>query len=124
MSSPEELAREKIVQHLQSAQLDRVSRVCISTTQRLYSMLREFFFWLKMFTARRDQREETGSASWPWHNPRHRVENKASWGAATSIGKPRGRLSGRERVKGFYFDNANHVRRFPFVRASDRFSAN
>jgi type I restriction enzyme, R subunit len=28
------------VQHLQSAQLDRVSRVCISTIQRLYSMLR------------------------------------------------------------------------------------
>src|SRR5204863_2704947 len=26
------------VQHLQSAQLDRVSRVCISTIQRLYSM--------------------------------------------------------------------------------------
>src|SRR5437762_5520967 len=33
------------IQHLQSAQLDRVSRVCISTIQRLYSMLREFFFW-------------------------------------------------------------------------------
>ena len=32
------------VQHLQSAQLDRVSRVCISTIQRLYSMLRCFFF--------------------------------------------------------------------------------
>jgi|GEM_PF-3676733 len=29
------------VQHLQSAQLDRVSRVCISTIQRLYSMLRD-----------------------------------------------------------------------------------
>src|SRR5438094_1787624 len=28
------------VQHLQSAQLDRVSRVCTSTIQRLYSMLR------------------------------------------------------------------------------------
>src|SRR5216117_4068552 len=28
------------IQHLQSAQLDRVSRVCISTIQRLYSMLR------------------------------------------------------------------------------------
>ena len=28
------------VQHLQTAQLDRVSRVCISTIQRLYSMLR------------------------------------------------------------------------------------
>src|SRR6266550_9156545 len=34
------------VQHLQSAQLDRVSRVCISTIQRLYSMLRSFLFWL------------------------------------------------------------------------------
>ncbi len=34
------------VQHLQSAQLDRVSRVCISTTQRLYSMLRDIFFLL------------------------------------------------------------------------------
>ena len=32
------------VQHLQSAQLDRVSRVCISTIQRLYSILRSFFF--------------------------------------------------------------------------------
>ena len=32
------------VQHLQSAQLDRVSRVCISTIQRLYSMLRSL--WL------------------------------------------------------------------------------
>src|SRR5438874_7317179 len=34
------------VQHLQSAQLDRVNRVCISTIQRLYSMLRSFF-WVK-----------------------------------------------------------------------------
>src|SRR5438094_2977430 len=33
------------VQHLQSAQLDRVSRVCISTIQRLYSMLQSLFFW-------------------------------------------------------------------------------
>src|SRR5438094_5140565 len=56
MPSPEELAANKRhafslndgrkftelynVQHLQSAQLDRVSRVCISTIQRLYSMLR------------------------------------------------------------------------------------
>src|SRR5438876_11677539 len=71
MSSPEELAREKIVHHLQrsqreavrhrrearrvdareridqSAQLDRVSRVCISTIQRLYSMLRWFLFWIE-----------------------------------------------------------------------------
>jgi type I restriction enzyme, R subunit len=35
------------VQHLQSAQLDRVSRVCISTIQRLYSMLRSLFFWIE-----------------------------------------------------------------------------
>ena len=35
------------VQHLQSAQLDRVSRVCISTIQRLYSMLRCLFFWIE-----------------------------------------------------------------------------
>jgi len=35
------------VQHLQSAQLDRVSRVCISTIQRLYSMLRFSFFWIE-----------------------------------------------------------------------------
>src|SRR5438874_13467377 len=35
------------VQHLQSAQLDRVRRVCISTIQRLYSMLHESFFSLK-----------------------------------------------------------------------------
>ena len=35
------------VQHLQSAQLDRVSRVCISTIQRLYSMLRWFLFWIE-----------------------------------------------------------------------------
>jgi type I restriction enzyme R subunit len=40
MQKPEAQAREKLVQHLQSAQLDRVSRVCISTIQRLYSMLR------------------------------------------------------------------------------------
>src|SRR5438067_5730638 len=35
------------VQPLQSAQLDRVSRVCISTIQRLYSMLRQFFFCIE-----------------------------------------------------------------------------
>ena len=64
-------AREKIVQHLQwsqrdavrhrrearrvdareridqSVQLDRVSRVCISTIQRLYSMLRSLLFWIE-----------------------------------------------------------------------------
>src|SRR2546430_17022427 len=51
------------VQHLQSAQLDRVSRVCISTIQRLYSMLREFVIGDRNTdAARRDQREETGSA--------------------------------------------------------------
>jgi hypothetical protein len=31
----------------QSAQLDRVSRVCISTIQRLYSMMRSLFFWIE-----------------------------------------------------------------------------
>src|SRR5258708_3273809 len=44
----------------QSAQLDRVS---ISTIQRLYSMLRLLFFWDRNTdAARRDRREETGSA--------------------------------------------------------------
>src|SRR5205823_13853201 len=62
------------VQHLQSAQLDRVSRACISTIQRLYSMLRSLFFWWKMSTARRDQYEETGSALSPWHKVRHPVD--------------------------------------------------
>src|SRR5438477_4217918 len=38
------------VQHLQIAQLDRVSRVCISTIQRLYSMLLSSFFRLKYGT--------------------------------------------------------------------------
>jgi hypothetical protein len=86
-------------------QLHPSSFLILPSRMRLYSMLREFvFILLKMVTARRDQREETGSASWPWHKPWHRVENRASWGAATSIGKPRARLSGRERVKGFYFD--------------------
>jgi type I restriction enzyme R subunit len=36
------------VQHLQSAQLDRVSRVCISTIQRLYSMLCSLVFWIEI----------------------------------------------------------------------------
>jgi type I restriction enzyme R subunit len=48
------------VQHLQSGQLDRVSRVCISTTQRLYSMLRSFLFWWKNVYHRVMSREETG----------------------------------------------------------------
>src|SRR5436309_5841431 len=38
------------VQHLQSAQLDRVSRVSISSIQRLYSILRQFFFWIETLT--------------------------------------------------------------------------
>src|SRR2546421_11616291 len=37
----------------QSAQLDHVSRVCISTIQRLYSMLRSRFFWIETLTSRR-----------------------------------------------------------------------
>jgi hypothetical protein len=49
------------IQNLQSSQLDKVSRVCISTIQRLYSMLRSFFFWDRNTdAARRDQSEETG----------------------------------------------------------------
>src|SRR5207253_7751516 len=52
-------ARERIDQ---SAQLDRVSRVCISTIQRLYSMLRFFFFGLKHGCHKPRSREETGSA--------------------------------------------------------------
>src|SRR5437899_2781558 len=51
------------VQHLQSAQLDRVSRVCTSTIQRLYCMLRPFFFWLISARRRVRSREETGRAS-------------------------------------------------------------
>jgi hypothetical protein len=63
MQKLEAEAREKIAQHLQSAQLDRVSRVCISTIQRLYSMLRSFVFWDRNTdAARRDQREETVGA--------------------------------------------------------------
>jgi hypothetical protein len=57
MASPEELAREKIDNllsecgwHLQSAQLDRVRRICISTIQRLYSMLRGDFASLISFS--------------------------------------------------------------------------
>jgi hypothetical protein len=47
------------VQHLQSAQLDRVSRVCISTIQRLYSMLRWLIFWVRNTDAiRREQRDD------------------------------------------------------------------
>ena len=45
------------VQHLKSSQLDRVSRVCISTIPRLYSMLRFLIFWDRNTdAARRDQR--------------------------------------------------------------------
>ena len=59
------------VQHLQSAQLDRVSRVCISTIQRLYSMLRWFFFWLNNRCRKAKSREETGNALGAWHKPQH-----------------------------------------------------
>jgi type I restriction enzyme R subunit len=51
------------VQHLQSAQLDRVSRVCISTIQRLYSMLGCFFFEGINGYRLAKSREETGSVS-------------------------------------------------------------
>src|SRR6266545_6074730 len=100
------------VQHLQSAQLDRVSRVCISTIQRLYSMLREFVFvFLKMDTAGCEQHEEIGVALCAWHKALHRVENGAGRVAATSMGKPGGRMSGSERVKGFYVDKRNRLTR-------------
>src|SRR5438132_1341550 len=93
MPSPEELAREKIIHHLQrsqreavrhrrearrvdaweridqSAQLDRVSRVCISTIQRLYSILRCFFFWLNNRCRKAKSREETGRASRAFNEP-------------------------------------------------------
>ena len=49
------------VQHLQSAQLDRVSRVCISTIQRLYSMLQWYFFGLKHRCHKARSRAETGN---------------------------------------------------------------
>ena len=48
------------VQHLQSVQLDKVSRVCISTIQRLYSMLRLWFFRVKHGCRRARSRDETG----------------------------------------------------------------
>src|SRR5436309_7218808 len=50
------------VQHLQSAQLERVSRVCISTIQRLYSMLRGLLSWLNKRNRRANSCEETGRA--------------------------------------------------------------
>jgi hypothetical protein len=76
------------VQHLQSAQLDRVSPVCISTIQRLYSMLRGFVFvFWKMFTARRDQQEEKVSALGKWHKARHRVA-QGSQGLPFACGFP------------------------------------
>ena len=52
-------ARERVDQ---SAQLDRVSRFCISTIQRLYSMLRPFLFWLNNGCRRARSLEETGNA--------------------------------------------------------------
>ncbi len=52
------------VQHLQSSQLDKVSRVCISTIQRLYSMLGFSFFWIETLIAQREftQRERRRAA--------------------------------------------------------------
>src|SRR6266487_465498 len=58
----------------QSAQLDRVSRVCISTIQRFYSMLRCFFFWIETLSRMANSREETGGALSALHETRHRVE--------------------------------------------------
>src|SRR5437016_6411624 len=60
------------VQHLQSAQLDRVSRVCISTIQRLYPMLRFLIFWDRNTDAAEcEQHEQTGIALRTWHKARH-----------------------------------------------------
>jgi type I restriction enzyme, R subunit len=52
------------VQHLQSAQLDRVSRVCISTIQRLYSMLRSFSFGIETLTPQRAINTRRKAARW------------------------------------------------------------
>lgn len=49
------------VQHLQSAQLDRVCRVCISTIQRLYSMLRSLLVRVKHRCHRARSRKQTGN---------------------------------------------------------------
>jgi hypothetical protein len=46
MQKLEAEAREKIAQHLRPAQLERVSRVRISTIQRLYSMLRSLLLFM------------------------------------------------------------------------------
>jgi hypothetical protein len=62
------------VQHLKSSQLDKVGRVCISTIQRLYSMLRLFFWDRNTDAARRGQHEETGLPLCEWHNLRHRFQ--------------------------------------------------
>jgi hypothetical protein len=52
------------VQHLQSTQPDRVSRVCISTIQRLCSMLRSlFFFVVKHGRNKANSREDRGGTS-------------------------------------------------------------
>ena len=60
-------ARERVDQ---SAQLDRVSRVCISTIQRLYSMLRSLFFLgLKYGCRPAKSREETGNAFCSFDEP-------------------------------------------------------
>src|SRR5437762_4375073 len=60
-------SRERIDQ---SAQLDRVSRVCISTIQRLYSMLRSLFFLgLKHGCRPAKSREETGNAFCSFDEP-------------------------------------------------------
>jgi Type III restriction enzyme, res subunit len=89
------------VQHLQSAQLDRVSRVCISTIQRLYFMLRSLLFGMKHRGRRAKSHEETGRALRAWHKARHRVENES---------RSRGPMT-RERIEGCYSDKRQPTRR-------------
>jgi hypothetical protein len=63
MQKLEAEAREKIAQHLRPAQLERVSRVRISTIQRLYSMLRSLLLFVGITKCRRVMaREQTGNA--------------------------------------------------------------
>jgi hypothetical protein len=67
------------VQHLQSAQLDRVSRVCISTIQRLYSMLRSFFFSNETLTPQRQFTRWRQAARYACSTKRvERAEQRAS----------------------------------------------
>ncbi len=86
-------SRERIDQ---SAQLDRVSRVCISTIQRLYSMLRCFLFWIETRNAAgkitrgdrlRSVRVAQITASRRERKSRHKSDNLAK-SAGNSATKP------------------------------------